>query len=139
MCVCECGSARERGVSGWVSRKAGTRSSVLQMLEEFLKKRFSKDTGESEEAKRALSLWMGAGAGAGDAADPAAGPSRARSGAGERLLLLSDASASSFWVRFTPNLAPILLRVSFRGTLERHLNPRPRRPVGLAARGGRVG
>ena len=43
VCVCECVSARERGAGGG----RGKREHIMQMLEEFLKKRFSKDTGES--------------------------------------------------------------------------------------------
>lgn len=42
MCVCECVSAREHEEGG-----RGKREHIMQMLEEFLKKRFSKDTGES--------------------------------------------------------------------------------------------
>lgn len=42
VCVCECVSAREHEEGG-----RGKREHIMQMLEEFLKKRFSKDTGES--------------------------------------------------------------------------------------------
>lgn len=50
-CVCECESV-QAGAGGGGGR--GKREHIMQMLEEFLKKRFSKDIGESRGGEASI-------------------------------------------------------------------------------------